>query len=224
MAKKQQSLRLMGRKRGMMQIFTETGEAVPCTIIEVEPNVITQIKTVESDGYNAIQLGFEKITVKDPRTINNRTKKPQRGHFAKAEVEPRKHLAESRVEDVANYQIGQELGISSLGEIEYIDATAVSKGKGYQGVIKLHNFAGGPAAHGSGFHRHHGSTGMRSTPGRILPGGKAASQMGNRKVTTQNLKIVMVQENDNLLIVQGNVPGPKGGLVYVTKSKKKHAA
>lgn len=218
------TLKLMGKKRGMVQIFDDHGHMIPCTVIEIEPNIITQIKTKQSDGYNAVQLGFEKIQVKDERTIEKRVKKPLRGHFKKAGVEPRRYLTESRVDNVEEYNIGQELGVSLFSEVEFIDAIATSKGKGYQGVIKLHNFKGGPAAHGSGFHRHHGSTGMRSTPGRILPGGKAASQMGNRRTTVQNLRVMMVVEEDNLLVVEGQVPGARNGLVYITNAKKKHLA
>lgn len=128
------------------------------------------------------------------------------------------------MDNVEEYNVGQEFSVALFDGVEYIDAVATSKGKGYQGVIKLHNFKGGPAAHGSGFHRHHGSTGMRSTPGRILEGGKAASQMGNRRVTVQNLRVVKIIEEDNLLVVEGQVPGARNGLVYITNAKKKHAA
>lgn len=218
------TLKLMGKKRGMVKLYDDQGQMVPCTVIEIEPNIVTQIKTEESDGYNAVQLGFEKIKVKDSRTIEKRVKKPLRGHFKKAGVDPRRHLAESRIENSKEYTIGQEVNVSVFDDVKFVDATATSKGKGYQGVIKLHNFAGGPGAHGSSFHRHHGSTGMRSTPGRVLPNGKAASQMGNRSVTVQNLRVVMIVKEDNLLIVEGQVPGAKNGLVYITKATKKHAA
>ncbi len=215
------ALKLMGKKRGMVQLFDDNGNIVVCTVVQAEPNVITQIKTKESDGYNAIQLGFDKIEVKDPRTIEKRTKKPQLGHFKKAGIEPRRYLTELRVDDVNGYSIGQELGVGLFADVGYIDATATSKGKGYQGVIKLHHFAGGPAAHGSSFHRHAGSTGMRSTPGRCLPGGPRASHMGDDKVTVQNLQVVMIKEEDNLIIVKGQIPGPRDGLVYITEAKKR---
>ncbi|CDZ80462.1 50S ribosomal protein L3 [Candidatus Rubidus massiliensis] len=216
------ALKLMGKKRGMIKLFDEKGNIIVGTVIEAQPNVITQIKTNETDGYNAIQLGFEKIVVKDERTISNRVNKPQLGHFKKAAVEPVRHLAESRIDDVTNYQVGQEISVDLFQEKEYVDATAISKGKGYQGVMKLYNFAGGPASHGSGFHRHAGSTGMRSTPGRCLPGGKRASHMGYDRVTVQNLKVLMVKPEDNVIIVKGQVPGPKNGLVYLSQAKKKH--
>lgn len=210
------ALKLMGKKRGMMQRFDDKGNVVVCTVIEIDPNIITQIKSKEKDGYNAIQLGFDK-------TKEKLTNKPQIGHFKKAGVDIFRHLAESRVDGVEEYSVGQAFGVSAFAEVPYIDATATSKGKGYQGVMKKHNFSGGPAAHGSGFHRHAGSTGMRSTPGRCLPGGKRASQMGNAKVTTQSLKVVEVDEANNILIVEGSVPGPNNGLVYISQAKKKAA-
>jgi large subunit ribosomal protein L3 len=212
--------KLMGKKRGMLQLFDEKGNAIPCTIIEVEPNVVTQIKSKETDGYDAIQTGFEIITANDPRTIEKRTGKPLTGHFKKANTPPRRYLTEDRVDNVEDYTLGQTLDLSLYADQPYVDVTAISKGKGFQGVMKLHNFSGGPASHGSGFHRHAGSTGMRSTPGRCLPGGKRASHMGLDKKTVQNLKVIKVE--NNLLIVKGQVPGPRNGLVYINKAKKKH--
>ena len=214
--------KLMGKKRGMMQLFDDNGNVVVCTVIEAEPNVVTQIKTAKNDGYDAVQLGFEEIKTKDPRTVEKRVKKPQLGHFKKAGIAPRRYLTECRVDSVEEYKVGQELGVDQFAEVKYVDATARSIGKGFQGVMKLHNFSGFPAAHGTGpVHRHAGSTGMRSTPGRCFKGGKRASQMGNRQVTTQSLEVVMVQPEDNLIIVKGSVPGPKNGLVYLTEATKK---
>lgn len=215
------SLKFMGKKRGMIQYFDETGNAIVGTVIEAEPNVIAQIKTKESDGYNAIQLGFEKVQVKDKRTMDKRVSKPLRGHFQKNSIEPRRFLSESRIENVADYSLGQEINVSAFAENEYVDVMAQSKGKGYQGVIKLHGYSGGPASHGSGFHRHAGSTGMRSTPGRCLPGGPRPSHMGDDRVTVQNLKVVMVNPEENVIIVQGAVPGPRNGLVYISQAVKK---
>lgn len=215
------ALKLMGKKRGMIQLFDEEGNIIVCTVIEAEPNVVTQIKTKENDGYNAIQLGFEKILGKDPRTVTARTKKPQLGHFERAGVEPRRYLTESRIEDTEGFTLGQQLGVTVFAEIAFIDATAISKGKGFQGVMKKNHYSGGPASHGSGFHRHAGSTGMRSTPGRCLPGVPHASQMGLDQITVQNLKVVMIKEEDNLIIVKGQVPGPRNGLVYITEATKK---
>lgn len=218
------ALKLMGKKRGMTQLFDEKGNTVVCTVIEVEPNIVTQIKTKETDGYQAIQLGFEKIQVNDERTIRNRTSKPLVGHFAKANVKPCKYLSESRLDSVAEYATGQEINIGVFAEVPYIDATAYSKGKGYQGVIKLHNFDGGPAAHGSSFHRHAGSTGQRSTPGRCFKNGKRASQMGNEQITVQNLRVVMVDAEQNIIVIEGQVPGPRNGLVYLSPAYKKKVA
>ena len=155
---------LMGKKRGMIQLFDDKGNVVPCTVIHAEPNVVTQIKTLEKDGYEAIQLAFDEIRVKDERTIAKRCTKPLLGHFKKAQVAPRRHLFESKVEDISKFEIGQKLNVSLFEGITHVDVIGISKGKGYQGVMKKYRFAGGPASHGSGFHRHAGSTGMRSTP------------------------------------------------------------
>ncbi len=218
------SLNMMGKKRGMIQLFDDQGNAIVCTVIEAEPNIVTQIKTNETDGYTAVQLGFDKIKTNDPRTMENRVSKPLRGHFAKANVEPRRYLLESRLDKVEDFSVGQELTVEQFAEVKFIDATAISKGKGYQGVIKLHNFSGGPASHGSGFHRHAGSTGMRSTPGRCLPGGPRASHMGYDRKTVQNLEVVMIDKEDNLIIVKGAVPGPKNGLVSLRPAVKMQGA
>lgn len=216
------SFKMMGKKRGMTQLFDDKGNAIVCTVIEAEPNVITQIKTKENDGYEAIQFGFDKIVTKDPRTIEKRVTKPLRGHFKKNGIEPRRHLLESSLEKMDTYQVGQELGVEQFEEVKFVDASAISKGKGYQGVIKLHNYSGGPASHGSGFHRHAGSTGMRSTPGRCLPGGKRASHMGFDRKTVQNLQVIMIIKEDNLILVKGAVPGPKNGLVVLSPAIKLH--
>ncbi|NGX61556.1 MAG: 50S ribosomal protein L3 [Chlamydiae bacterium] len=214
-------LKLMGKKRGMTQRFDEKGNVVVCTIIQAEPNVITQIKRKESDGYNALQLGYQKILTKDPRTVEKRMSRQLLGHFSKSEIQPRRFLSESRVEKVEEYEVGQEVGVSLFSEVSYVDVAGISKGKGFQGVIKRHGFKGGPAAHGSGFHRHGGSTGMRSTPGRCLPGQKKAGRMGGEQVTVQNLRVIGIDEEKNLLVVEGSIPGPRGGVVSVTPAKKK---
>lgn len=219
MSRNFKSRKLMGKKIGMTQVFDENGNSITCTVIEVEPNIVTQIKTKENDGYNAIQIGCDRIQVKDERTIEKRVTKPLLGHFKKAGVRPCRHLTEVRLESIEGYSIGQEIPASIFEKDEYIDATAISKGKGYQGVIKLHNYSGGPGAHGSGFHRHAGSTGMRSTPGRCLPGGKRASHMGSDRKTVQNIKVVQVK--DNLLILKGQVPGSRNALVTITEAQKK---
>jgi len=216
------ALKLMGKKRGMMQFFDDKGNVIVCTVIEVEPNVVTQVKTKECDGYNAIQLGFEKLKAKDPRTLVRRAGKPLTGHFAKAGVEPRRHLAETRLDKTDAYTLGQEITIAEFANFKYLDATAISKGKGYQGVMKLHGFAGGPASHGSsGFHRKAGSTGQRSTPGRCMPGQPRASHMGVDRITVQNVKVVAVRPEDNVILVEGQVPGARNGLVYLSPAIKK---
>jgi|694.fasta_scaffold07199_27 large subunit ribosomal protein L3 len=218
------SLNLMGKKRGMTQLFDDKGNSIVCTVIEAEPNVVTQIKTKATDGYDAIQLGFDKIITKDPRTINKRATKPRQGHFARANVSPRRYLLESRLEKVDSYTLGQEIGVEQFDEIKFVDAVAISKGKGYQGVMKLYNYAGGPASHGSGFHRHAGSRGMRSTPGRVLPNGKCATHMGYDRKTVQNLEVIFIDKESNLILLKGSVPGPKNGLVTLSPAIKVHGA
>lgn len=213
-------LRLMGKKRGMTQLFDDKGNLVVCTVIEIEPNVIAQIKTKQNDGYTAIQLGYDKVVTKDERTVARRVGKPLFGHFGKASVAPRRHLTETRVENIDSFNVGQEFDVSFFEAYKHVDVMGTSKGKGYQGVMKLHNFAGGPAAHGSSFHRHAGSTGMRSTPGRSLPNSPRASHMGDERSTTQNLRIFKIVAEDNIIVVEGAVPGSKNGLVYVSPAVK----
>ncbi|MDP1835459.1 MAG: 50S ribosomal protein L3 [Chlamydiales bacterium] len=214
------ALKLMGKKRGMIQLFDDTGAVIVCTLIEAEPNVVTQVKTTETDGYNAVQIGFQKVKAKDPRRQEARTPKPQRGHFAKNNIEPRKHLAETRVEKTDQYTIGQEIGVDAFEEIAYVDVTGVSKGKGFQGTMKKYNFAGGPASHGSGFHRHAGSTGMRTTPGRCFPGGPRPSHMGSEQVTVQGLQVIKIVKDENLILVKGAIPGSPGDLVFISPAIK----
>lgn len=209
------TLKIIGKKKGMTRLFDKDGNHVVCTVIAAEPNVIAQIKNKEKDGYEAVQLSA--VKAKSRKNVS----KPMQGHFAKAGIEPNCHLAESRVEGVEEYQVGQSIGVGYFSDVAFVDVRGVSKGKGYQGVMKRHHFAGGPASHGSGFHRHAGSTGMRSTPGRCLPGVKKAGRMGGDVVTVQNLRVVMVDEAKHMIIVEGAVPGPLNGLVYVTKAKKK---
>lgn len=216
--------KLMGKKLGMTQLFDEKGNMVVCTVVEVEPNVVTQIKTKETDGYSSIQTGYGKITAKTEQTLQRRVSKPMQGHFKKANVEPRRHLVETRMEDTGAYSLGQELSVATFSEFEYVDATAISIGKGFAGAMKLHNFSGMRASHGAGpTHRHLGSTGNRSTPGRCFPGGERASHMGHERVTVQSLKVVQVNEKENLIIVKGAIPGPKNGLVTLSKAVKKVA-
>ncbi|MGE5196778.1 MAG: 50S ribosomal protein L3 [Anaerolineae bacterium] len=212
------TLKFIGRKKGMAQLFDDKGNLIVCTIISAEPNVIAQIKSKQTDGYEALQLGG--IQVK-PSKVKN-VSKALKGHFSKSGINPRKYLKESRLKNVDDYKVGQEIGVDYFADISYVDVIGVSKGKGYQGVIKRHGFAGGPASHGSGFHRHAGSTGMRSSPGRCLPGVKKAGRMGGEQVTLENLKVVKVDAEKQVIIVRGAVPGPNEGLVYVSKAKKKN--
>jgi len=207
------SLTLIGQKKGMTQVFDPEGRLVVCTVIEAEPNTILQIKRKETDGYDSVQLGGV------PMSKAARANKPMKGHFAKAQAEPCRAIRESRVDNVDEFQVGQKIDASLFAGTQYVDVEGTSKGKGFQGVIKLHKMSGGPGAHGSGFHRHMGSTGMRTTPGRCFPGGKRPSRMGGDRKTVQNLRVVAVK--GNLLLVEGAVPGAPSGIVYISESKKR---
>ncbi len=206
------TLKLMGKKIGMTRLFDKEGNLVVCSVIFAEPNVVVQVKTKESDGYEAVQLGA--IAQK------KNTTKALKGHFEKKGVKPCRVLKESRVEKPDQFSVGQEIDVNHFADVRYVDVRGVSKGKGYQGVIKRHNFAGGPAAHGSGFHRHGGSCGMRTSPGRCLPGQKKAGHMGNEAVTVQNLEVVKIDAEKKLLIVKGPIPGARDGLVIIKKAVK----
>lgn len=214
------SLKLMGKKREMTRIYDEKGNLIVCTLILAEPNVIVQVKNQEKDGYSAVQLGAVKVRESKKKNVS----KPLVGHFARAKVEPRRHLLESRIDNAEEYELGQEVGVDYFADTEFVDVCGTSKGKGFQGVIKRHNFSGGPASHGSGFHRTAGSTGMRSTPGRSLPGVKKAGQMGSQKVTTENLKVVRIDAEKQIILVKGAVPGANNSLLYIRKSVKKTPA
>jgi large subunit ribosomal protein L3 len=199
----------------MAQVFDQDGKLVVCTVIQAEPNTVVQIKRKETHGYNSVQLGGVNMTPAQAERVS----KPLKGHFAKANVEPSRVLRESRIDDVDQFQIGQKIDATIFSDVKFVDVEGVSKGKGFQGVIKLHRMSGGPAAHGSGFHRHMGSTGMRSTPGRCFPGGKRASRMGGDQKTVQNLRVVAIK--GDYLLVEGAVPGARSGVVYIRKSKKR---
>lgn len=211
----------MGKKVGMTTVFDEAGAIVPCTVISMEPNVISQIKSEEKEGYNALQIAFGKVAGKNVQKIEAKVKKGPFGHFKKANVEARRHLKESRVENVQDYELGQELDVSFFEEVKFVDVQGTSKGKGFQGVMKKYGFAGGPAAHGSGFHRHAGSTGMRSTPGRCFKNSPRASRMGGETKMIQSLSVLSVNKEKNIIIVKGSVPGTQGSLVFLNKSIKK---
>ena len=203
---------ILGRKIGMTQVFTTNGKLVPVTVVEVEPNVVSQIKTMENDGYEAIQLAAVEKKEK-------RSNKPEIGHLKKANTTPKRFLRELRGVDISNYTLGQELkaDIFSLGEM--VDVTGTSKGKGTQGVIKRHNQSRGPMGHGSQYHRGVGSLGTM-LPMRVLPGKKMPGHMGGEQVTVQNLEIINVDLENNVILIKGNVPGPKKSLVFIKSAVK----
>ncbi|MCG8541282.1 MAG: 50S ribosomal protein L3 [Clostridia bacterium] len=204
---------LIGRKIGMTQIFTEEGNIVPVTVVEAGPNYVTQIKTIENDGYTAIQVGFDD---KKSKRVN----KPAKGHFEKSGVVPKKVLREFVVGDVSGYNLGQEIKVDIFEEGSKIDVSGTSKGKGTQGPIKRHNQSRGPETHGSKYHRGPGSLGASSYPSRVFKGQNMAGKMGNEKVTVQNLEVAKVDSERNLLLVKGAVPGPKGGIIIIKEAVK----
>ena len=194
---------IVAKKIGMTQVFNqETGEMIPVTVLEAGPCVVTQVKTVEHDGYSAVQVGFGDIREK---LVN----KPDKGQFAKAGVEVKRMLEELKLDDAENYKVGDVIKADMFAVGDKVDASGISKGKGYQGAIKRHGFGRGPMEHGSKYHRHAGSLGSSATPGRVFKGKKLPGHMGNVARTVQNLEIVRVDAEQNLLLVKGSVPGPK---------------
>ena len=200
---------LLGKKIGMTSVFSE-GKNVPCTVIEVGPCVVTQVKTVETDGYNAVQLGF--MDKKDKHTT-----KPEAGHFKKAGVTPKRHLAEFKFD--TEYKLGDEIGVDFFADAAYVTVVGTSKGKGFQGVVKRHGFGGvGQSTHGQHNRlRAPGSIGACSYPARVFKGTRMAGQMGNQRVTVQNLQVLNVMPEHNLLVIKGSVPGCKGSIVIIEK-------
>ena len=203
---------ILGRKVGMTQIFDETGKVVPVTVIEAGPCTVTQVKTVETDGYEAVQLGF--VDVKE-----NKLNKPEAGHFAKAKLAPKKHLREFRMTDVS-YNVGDEIKSNVFSAGEMVDIQGKTKGKGFQGVIKRHGQHRGPMGHGSMYHRRPGSMGPTSTPGRVFKGKKLPGHMGAQIVTIQNLEVVRVDLDKNVILVKGSVPGAKGSILKIKDAVK----
>ncbi len=203
---------ILGRKIGMTQVFAENGDLIPVTVIEASPNVVLQKKTVETDGYEAIQLGFEDKREK----LSN---KPAKGHVAKASTNPKRFIREFRGLNIGEYEVGQEVKVESFAEGDVIDVSGVTKGKGFQGVIKRHGQSRGPMAHGSRYHRRPGSMGPVA-PNRVFKQKKLPGQMGGTMVTIQNLEIVKVDADRNLLLVKGNVPGSRKALVVVKTAIK----
>ena len=209
---------LLGTKLGMTQFWDENNKLVPVTVVAAATNVVTKVRTPEADGYNAIQLGFGEI---EARKVN----KPESGQFAKAGVTPRRHVAEIRTADAANYAAGQELAVDTFAAGDVIDVTGTSKGKGFAGVMKRHGFHGVGASHGA--HRNHrkpGSIGACATPGRVFKGTRMAGRMGNDIVTTQNVTVHAVDVEKGLILLKGAVPGNKGGLVVLRSAAKKTEA
>ena len=207
---------IIGKKVGMTQIFDETGKVIPVTVVEAGPCVVTQKKTVETDGYVAVQLGFEDIK-------ESKLTKPEAGHLKKAGVEAKKHLKEFRLEDAADMNVGDVVKADTFAAGDWIDVTGISKGHGYQGVIKRHGAHRTDMTHGGGpVHRHAGSMGASSHQSRIFPGKIGAGQMGNEQVTIENLEVVKVDAELNMIVIRGAIPGPKGGLVYIRNTVKTH--
>ncbi|MDI2098563.1 50S ribosomal protein L3 [Ruicaihuangia caeni] len=205
---------LLGKKLGMTQVWDENNKLVPVTVVEISPNVVTQIRSEEVDGYSAVQIAAGQI---DPRKVN----KPATGHFTKAGVTPRRHLTELRTSDAAEYSVGQELTVDIFEAGQLVDVVGTSKGKGFAGVMKRHNFAGVSASHGA--HRNHrkpGSIGASATPGRVFKGQRMAGRMGGDRVTVLNLKVHSVDAEKGLLLVKGAVPGARGRLVFVRNAVK----
>ena len=205
---------LLGTKLGMTQVFDENNRIVPVTVVKAEPNVVTQVRTQEIDGYTAVQLAFGAI---DPRKVN----KPVTGHFAKAGATPRRYLAELRTTDATEYQVGQELTAEVFEAGAVVDIIGTSKGKGTAGVMKRHGFKGLGASHGTQRkHRSPGSIGGCATPGRVFKGVRMAGRMGHERVTTQNLTVHRIDAEAGLLLIKGAVPGPKGGVVFIKSAAK----
>ena len=202
---------IVARKLGMTQIFSDIGELIPVTVLEAEPNVVVQKKTIENDGYNAVQVGFGPVK---PKTVN----KPAKGHFGKANVTPCKILKEFKLDDTSNYNVGDEIKADIFLPGDRVDVSGVSKGKGFQGTIKRYGQHRGPMTHGSKYHRGLGSMGAGTTPGRVRKGKKMPGHMGNKNVTIQNLTVVRAE--DNVLLLRGPVPGARGSVVVIKNTVK----
>lgn len=220
---------ILATKVGMTQIFNENGVLTPVTVLQAGPCYVTQVKTVDNDGYSAVQVGFvdkkDKVITKDASgkkeiKRSHGVNKPLQGHFAKAGVSGKRYLKEFKFENAEEYTLGQEIKADIFEAGDKIDATAISKGKGFQGAIKRHGQSRGPMTHGSKFHRHAGSNGSASDPSKVFKGKKMPGQMGNKQITVQNLEIVRVDADNNLLLVKGSVPGPKKSLVTIKETVK----
>ena len=207
---------ILATKVGMTQIFSEDGVLTPVTVLQAGPCTVTQVKTKENDGYSAVQVGF----------VDKREKlvaKPQKGAFDKAGVAYKRYVREFRFENAAEYEVKQEIKADIFAAGDFIDATAISKGKGYQGAVKRHGQHRGPMTHGSKFHRHQGSNGAASDPSRVFKGKGMPGHMGHEQITVQNLEIIRVDAEKNLILVKGSVPGPRKGLVTIKETTRVHA-
>lgn len=207
------SIGILGTKLGMTQIFDEAGRAIPITVIQAGPCTVTQVKTVESDGYTAVQLGYEEVKEK---SLN----KPELGHLSKAGAVPLRHLTEYRLSETPTYELGQQVTVDIFSTGQLVDVCGKSIGRGFAGYQKRHGFARGPMSHGSKNHRLPGSTGAGTTPGRVYPGKRMAGQLGNKRVTLRKLSIVRIEADRNLLLIKGSLPGKPGALVSITPAKE----
>ena len=204
---------ILGKKVGMTQYFTEAGELIPVTVVEVTPNVVLQLKTIENDGYEAVQLGFDDLR----EVLSNR---PAKGHVAKANATPKRFIREFNNVELSEYEVGQEITVDVFKAGDIVDVTGTSKGKGFQGAIKRHGQSRGPMAHGSRYHRRPGSLGGASFPSRVFKGKALPGQMGGNRITIQNLEVVKVDAERNVILIKGNVPGSKKSLVEIKTAIK----
>ena len=204
---------ILGKKVGMTQYFTESGELIPVTVVEVTPNVVLQLKTIENDGYEAVQLGFDDLR----EALSNR---PAKGHVAKANATPKRFIREFNNVELSEYEVGQEITVDVFKAGDIVDVTGTSKGKGFQGAIKRHGQSRGPMAHGSRYHRRPGSMGGASFPSRVFKGKALPGQMGGNRITIQNLEVVKVDAERNVILIKGNVPGSKKSLVEIKTAIK----
>jgi large subunit ribosomal protein L3 len=205
---------IFGTKLGMTQVFDASGDVVPVSVVKAEPCVITQLKSKDKDGYDAVQIGYGQVK-------ERKLTSPQKGHFQKAGVRATRYLAEIRVEELNGYELGQEIKVSVLEEGDSVKVTGVSRGKGFTGVVKRHGFRGGPGTHGSMFHRAPGSIGASSFPSKVDKGKRFPGRMGGERVTARGLKVMRVDQEKNLILLKGSVPGPKGGWVLIQEDRKK---
>ena len=203
---------LLGNKIGMTQIFDESGNIIPVTILKVGPCVVTQVKTKSKDGYDSIQIGYGNVSSKS-------LSQPKLGHLQKSNIQPLKYLKEFKVSEQDEFEIGQVLNVDAFSPGQFVNIKGKSIGKGYSGLQKRHNFTRGPMTHGSKNHREPGSIGMGTTPGRVLPGKKMAGQLGNKNTTIKKLKVIQINSEENILVIKGSVPGKPGNLLSIVPSK-----